>query len=212
MSEQVRSAAAAGVLAADELHGSLIQSIVDVARAIFNAKAASILLLDEDAGELVFDGVSGEGSETLIGRRFPADTGIAGWVLTTRQPLVLENVGSDPRFSQEAADSTGYVPKAMMTVPLLHEDRALGVLNVLDRAQDKSFTLAEMELLGLFANQASIALELRLRGRRAGEALDGVGEDMGAVASFAATLDALSEERREAGLRLIAELEQLLAR
>jgi len=125
---------------------------------------------------------------------------------------VLENVGSDPRFSQEAADSTGYVPKAMMTVPLLHEDRALGVLNVLDRAQDKSFTLAEMELLGLFANQASIALELRLRGRRAGEALDGVGEDMGAVASFAATLDALPEERREAGLRLIAELEQLLSR
>ena len=97
-----------------------------------------------------------------------------------------------------------------MAVPLLHEDRALGVLDVLDRAQDTSFTLAEMELLGLFANQAAIALELRLRGRRAGEALDGVGDDLGAVASFAATLDALPEERRAAGLRLLAELEELL--
>jgi GAF domain-containing protein len=206
------AAAAAGVLAADELHGRLIQSIVDVARAIFDARAASILLLDEATEELVFEGVAGEGSTTLIGHRFPAGTGIAGWVLATRQPLVLENVADDPRFSREAAESTGYVPNAMMAVPLLHEDRALGVLNVLDRAQGRAFNLAEMELLTLFGNQAAIALELRLRGRRASEALAGAGSDLGAVARFAAVFDALPAERREAGLRLLAELETLLAR
>jgi GAF domain-containing protein len=210
MSEGVRSAAAAGVLAAEELHGALIQSIVDVARAIFGARAASILLLDEERGELVFEGVSGEGAETLIGHRFAADTGIAGWVLTTRQPLVLENVASDPRFSREAAESTGYVPRAMMAVPLLHEDRVLGVLNVLDRAHDKAFSLAEMELLTLFANQSAIALELRERGRRASDALDEADSELGAVAAFAATLDALPEERRAAGLRLLAELQTIL--
>jgi GAF domain-containing protein len=210
MSEGVRSAAAAGVLAAEELHGALIQSIVDVARAIFGARAASILLLDEERGELVFEGVSGEGAETLIGHRFAADTGIAGWVLTTRQPLVLENVASDPRFSREAAESTGYVPRAMMAVPLLHEDRVLGVLNVLDRAHDKAFSLAEMELLTLFANQSAITLELRERGRRASDALDEADSELGAVAAFAATLDALPEERRAAGLRLLAELQTIL--
>jgi len=48
------------------------------------------------------------------------------------------------------------VPKAMMSVPLLHEERALGVLNVLDRSQEIEFSLGQMELLGLFANQAAI--------------------------------------------------------
>ena len=71
--DRCAAAAAAGVLAAEELHGSLLQSIVDVARAIFSAKASSIFLLDEDADELVFDGVSGEGSGDLVGRRFPSE-------------------------------------------------------------------------------------------------------------------------------------------
>jgi hypothetical protein len=58
-----------------------------------------------------------------------------------------------------------------MAVPLLHEERALGVLEVLDRPSDARFTLAEMDLLGLFANQAAIALDLLQRARRAQETL-----------------------------------------
>ena len=81
----------------------------------------------------------------------------------TRQPLVIEELQSDPRFAREAAESTGYVPKGLMAVPLLHEERALGVLEVLDRPQRAAFSLAEMELLGLFANQAAIALDLLQR-------------------------------------------------
>ena len=110
MSEELRSAVAAGVLGAEEHHRSLLQSIVEVARAIFGAKASSIFLLDEANDELVFEAVAGEGAGTLVGRRFPSSTGIAGWVLVTQQPLVLENVADDPRFGREAAESTGFVP------------------------------------------------------------------------------------------------------
>ena len=90
--DRFQAAVAAGVLAGDELHRSLLASIVETARAIFAAKASSIFLLDEDAEELVFEAVAGEGSDDLVGKRFPADTGIAGWVLATRQPLVLFRV------------------------------------------------------------------------------------------------------------------------
>ena len=207
--DRVRAAVAAGVLASDDLHRELLQSIVDVARAIFHAKAASIFLLEEDSDELVFEAVSGEGSATLIGRRFPSNTGIAGWVLTSRQPIVIENVAEDVRFSREAAESTGYVPTAVMAAPLIHEDRALGVLNVLDRAR-RGAGLAEVDLLGLFASQASGALELLLRGRRASAALAGAGDDLGLFARVAAAVDALPAERREAGLRLLSELETIL--
>jgi GAF domain-containing protein len=209
MSEDLRAAVAGGVLAATDLHRALLQSIVDAARAIFNARASSIFLLDDQADELVFEAVSGEGSETLIGKRLPSSTGIAGWVLSTRQPLVLENVAEDPRFSREAAESTGYVPNAMMSVPLLHEDHALGVLNVLDR-RGKTFDLAQMDLLGIFATQAAVALELFARAQRAEAAVEGAGDDLGLVARVAAKLDGLPEERRDAWLRLLGDLEELL--
>ena len=139
--DSIRAAAAAGSLASEEAHKALLQSIVDVARAIFDARASSIFLLDEDAGELVLEAVSGEGQEGLVGMRFPSSAGIAGWVLVTRQPLVLDDVTQDPRHARNVAERTGYVPKKLMAVPLLHEERTLGVLYVLDRNDDAAFTL-----------------------------------------------------------------------
>jgi GAF domain-containing protein len=97
----------------------------------------------------------------------------------------------------------------MMAVPLLVEERALGVLSVLDRPADSQFTLAEMSLLGLFANQAAIGLDLLQRGRRAQAALDGDGE-LGALARIAATLEGADDDRRAAGLELLRSLERLL--
>src|ERR671930_81392 len=214
MSDDLRAAVAAGVLGAEESYRSLLRSVVEVARAIFDAKASSIFLLDEETDELVFEAVAGEGEETLVGKRFQSSTGIAGWVLVTRQPLVIDDVVEDPRFGREAAESTGFVPKGLMAVPLLHEERALGVLEVLDRPQEAQFSLQEMDLLGLFANQAAIALDLLQRARRAQAALEGVGE-AAVLARIAAALEAREEEgedggAREAGLRLLAALEELL--
>ena len=205
----LQAAVAAGVLGAEEGYRSLLQATVEVARAIFKAKAASVFLLDEETEELVFEAVAGEGSDSLVGVRFPADTGIAGWTLVTRQPLVVEDLTKDTRFSREVAESTGFVPKGLMAVPLLVEERALGVLEVLDRPQQARFTLAEMDLLGMFANQAAIALDLLQRARRARAALDGSGE-LGALARIAGRLEEGDEDRRAAGLELLAALEKLL--
>ena len=208
MSDEARSAVAAGVLGAEKNYRELLQSIVEVARAIFHAKASSVFLLDEQADELVFEAVAGEGSESLVGQRFPSSTGIAGFVLVSRQPLVIEDVLADPRFSRETAESTGFVPKGLMAVPLLHEENVLGVLEVLDRPTDGRFTLAEMELLGLFASQAAIALDLLQRARRAQATLEGRGE-LAALASLATKLE---EQREDSGaaLELIAALAKIL--
>ena len=208
--DRLRAAVSAGVIRSEESHRALLQSIVEVARAIFSAKAASIFLHDRATDELVFEAVAGEGEETLIGRRLPAAQGVAGWVLVTRQPLVIEDLTKDPRFARDTAESTGYVPKGMMSAPLLHEDNALGVLNVLDRPQRSKFSLQEMDLLGLFANQAAIALDLLVHAREAAGILAGIDGDLSVVARVAASLDALEDERREAGLRLLQDLEKVL--
>ena len=210
MSNDLRAAVAAGVLGAGEAYRSLLQSIVEVARAIFGAKASSVFLLDEATDELVFEAVAGEGADTLIGKRFPSSTGVAGWVLVTRQPLVIEDVTEDPRFARDAAESTGYVPKGLMSVPLLNEERALGVLSVLDRPTKSRFTLAEMDLLGLFANQAAIALDLLQRARQARGVLENDSAEASVVARLAEKLESLEGPEREAGLRLLTALEQVL--
>jgi GAF domain-containing protein len=202
--DRLHAAVAAGVLGSEERFRALLRSVVEVARAIFAAKASSVLLLDEEANELVFEAVVGEGEQSLLGQRFPAGTGVAGWVLATRTPLVIEDVARDPRFAKDVAEDTGYVPQGLMAVPLLHEERALGVLEVLDR--QSRFTLEEMELLGLFAAQAAVALDLLQRARKAEEALGGGGR-----AAVIARLAQVLESREDAAAdRLLAALEELL--
>ena len=208
--EDLRAAVAAGALAAREGHRPLLQAIVEVARAIFGARAASIMLLDEGAGELVFEAVTGEGEDTLVGRRIPSGTGIAGWVAQSGQPLVVEDVARDPRFAVQEARRTGYVPKGLMAVPLLWRERVLGVLNVLDRPERRRFSVAEMDLLGLFANQAAVALDLLLQARRIEALLAASGDELQAVARLAFRLDRLDNERRAAGVRLLHDLADIL--
>jgi GAF domain-containing protein len=208
---RLSAAVSAGVMASEDSYRAMLESIVEVARAIFSARASSILLFEEDSGELVFEAVAGEGAGTIVGRRMPADEGIAGWVLQAREPLVLEDVTGDPRFARDVAESTGYVPKGIMAAPLLRDDAALGVLSVLDRPQRSQFSLAEMELLGLFASQAAIALDIVQQARRAKAALAGA-HDIEAVARLARAVDGLEGERRQAGLRLLDALAELLER
>ncbi len=205
----LNAAVAAAALGSEERFRALLRSVVEVARAIFAAKASSVLLLDEATSELVFEAVVGEGEEDLLGKRFPAGTGVAGWVLATRTPLVIEDVARDPRFAKALAEDTGYVPQGLMAVPLLHDERALGVLEVLDRRS--RFTLQEMELLGLFASQAAIALDLLQRAREAEAALAGDGE-LAVVARVAAALAGQGEEARPAAQHLLEALEEVLRR
>ena len=206
----LRAAVAAGALGSEENYRELLQAIVEVARAIFGARASSVFLHDESTDELVFEAVAGEGAGELIGQRFPSSTGVAGWVLVTRQPLVIDELEQDPRFAREAAESTGFVPKGLMAVPLLHEERALGVLEVLDRPQQAAFSLKEMELLGLFANEAAIALDLLQRAREARAILEEQDGQAAALARLAERLAEAEPEQREAAQRLLEALEAFL--
>ncbi|HSD76248.1 MAG TPA: GAF domain-containing protein [Solirubrobacteraceae bacterium] len=185
-------------------HAQLLQSIVDVARAIFGAQAASIMLLHEEPGALEFAAVSGAGADTLVGRRIPATTGIAGWVLATREPIAIEDVARDPRFAADVASSTGYVPRGIMSAPLLRGERVLGVLSVLDRPQRTAFSLVEMDLLGAFATQAALALEVVRDARKGAE--DGTP----VLARLEDALGQLEGPQRAAALRALEAFADLL--
>jgi GAF domain-containing protein len=210
--DRLLAAVAAAVVGAESAYAELLRSVVEVARAIFGARASSIFLLDESTDELVFEAIAGEGADTLVGRRFPSSTGLAGWVLVTRQPIVIEDVSEDARFARDFAETTGYVPGGLMAAPLLHGDRAVGVLEVLDRPQRSAFSLQEIDLLALFANQAAIALDLLRSARRAKDVLDGGEDELVLVAKVASALDRLDPEAQGSGTDLLRALAEVLGR
>ena len=139
----------------------LLKSIVEAAARIFGAAAASILLVNEEEEALEFKVSTGEADHDLVGTKFPYDKGIAGYVFMTGQPIATSNVREDKRFNQDFAKSTGYVPNSILATPLISsDDRVIGVMEVLDKIDATSFDLQDMELLGMFAQQAAMAIDM----------------------------------------------------
>jgi GAF domain-containing protein len=204
------AAVSTAVADSDSGHRLLLQSVVHTARGIFGAKASSILLLDESTGDLVFEASSGEGEEFLVGRRFPVGEGIAGWVVASGESMVVDDLAQDPLFARGIAESTRYVPETLMAAPLLHGERVLGVLEVLDRDRDRPSALDDMSLLALFASQAAVSLALVQRSRQARRVPASQRTDFDPVIALVNALDAQTGPRRDAGARLIGALAELL--
>jgi GAF domain-containing protein len=138
----------------------LLKSIVEAAAKIFGAAAASILLVNEEEEALEFKVAFGPANRDLVGTKFPYDKGIAGYVFMTGTPIATSNVKQDKRFNQDFAQSTGYIPNSILASPLISaDDRVIGVMEVLDKIDETTFNMRDMELMGLFAQQAAMAID-----------------------------------------------------
>ncbi len=184
----------------------LLQEIVELTRAVFAAKACSIMSHDPAARELVFEAVAGEGSGTLVGRRIAATTGLAGWSLASEEPIAISDVSADPRFARDVAEHTGFVPTRMSIHPLLYDERSLGVLSVLDQGAGQQVGLADMNVLARIATHAGAVLAL-VQAARETDAAAGTPGDLDALAR---ALAAAPAPQREAALAILAGLERLL--
>ena len=140
-------------------HIELLRSVTDAAKELFQAAACSVALLTEDQSELVYHVASGEGREDVEGMRIPSSSGIAGWVVTSGQPMAIEDTRTDERFNRQAAERTGYVPTSILAMPMETDRAMIGVISVLDREGHPSGAAKDMELLSIFARQAALAIE-----------------------------------------------------
>jgi len=152
-------AGAAGAIATPVAYTQLLRLLLETAAHVINSATASISLVDEERGELVIQYAVGPGAQQAEGLRFPLGHGVAGLVAATSQPMAISNASTDPRHAAEIAEQTGYRPNTILCVPLLHEERVLGVLQLLDKAGGRSFTTTDIETLGLFGAQAAIVVE-----------------------------------------------------
>src|SRR5713101_798054 len=135
--------------------GVLLEEIVEHARSVVDATRGSIFLLDKDKNEL-WSKVA-QGAREI---RFPADKGIAGHVAQTKKPLNIPDAYADPRFNPAVDKATGYHTRNMLTVPMLStKEEVVGVLQVLNKAQDATFDAEDEEMLLALGGQAASAIE-----------------------------------------------------
>ena len=136
----------------------LLESIVRTAAGIFEAAAASVALVDEASGELVYQAAWGAGADEILGVRLAPGAGITGAVVASGTGEAVTDCRSDPRFAAAIAANTGYVPHTMLVVPLRRGKQVMGALAVLDRRDAGSYGAHDVPRAALFADLAVAAL------------------------------------------------------
>lgn len=137
---------------------AVLRAVVEATVALFGAEASSIALYDPARDRLVFVVAAGAQGQGVIGLEVPPDQGLVGYVFTTGQAIAIADVQSDPRFGRAFAAQTGYVPRSIVAVPLLDDRGTIGVLEVLDKRTEETFSLRDIELASVFARQAAVAI------------------------------------------------------
>jgi GAF domain-containing protein len=150
-------ASATGTIGAPVAYTRLLEMIVKTAADIINATAAVLFLVDTKQQDLVFEVALGEKTEAEE-FRVPLGHGVAGLVARTGHPMAISDAADDDWDTADAAQAVGFVPKHILCVPLTFHDQIIGVMELLDKEGGESFTVGDMEAMGLFANLAAVAI------------------------------------------------------
>ncbi|GIX42545.1 MAG: hypothetical protein KatS3mg129_2278 [Leptospiraceae bacterium] len=143
-----------------DLH-SLLTIIMDTARNLLKTQGASLLLYDEETGDLIFDIARGDRSNILARKRVPAGQGIAGECAKTKKPIIVNDAQNDPRLLRTIDQSSGFVTKKLIAVPMLARDKLIGVLEAVNTIDNRDFTNKDVKLLMFLSGMAGIAIHNR---------------------------------------------------
>ncbi len=137
----------------------VLNNIMKYANRVTNSSASTLMLLDEETGELVFSVPTGPKTDKLTDIRMPPGKGIAGWVAANGQHLLIHEARNDPRFYGKVDEMSGIKTKSILCVPLKSKSKLIGVLEVVNKIDGDSFTEEDAMLLNFFANHAAVAIE-----------------------------------------------------
>ncbi len=142
----------------------LLKKISAAAEKLTQSEASSVMLLDDTREFLYFKSAGGEKSNIVKTIRVPVGQGIAGWVAQNGQPLLIEDVSKDPRFSTLVMDDkSGFTTKSILCVPMFVSGEVVGVMEVLNKKQQGSaaggkFSTDDLEILGSLAGFAAVSV------------------------------------------------------
>ena len=137
---------------------TLLNDIVLAAADITYAEAASILLYDDTARQLYFQVATNIDEPTMRGLVIPLEKSIAGWIVTNRQSVRIEDAHNDERFFSDVEESVGYSTRSLLGIPLVTKNKVVGVLEVINKKRGK-FTDPDESMLTVLGAQAAVAIE-----------------------------------------------------
>jgi GAF domain-containing protein len=146
-------------ITAEEDPLTLLDKTLYGALTVIDASDGSIVLRDQETDELVFAVVQGQLRLRLPGHRIPSGSGIAGWVAQHREPQVVNNVRSDPRFDSQIDDTFQFRTVSLLCVPMISRGRVVGVIEVLNKFNEQDFTTTDVDLLTILAFMAAAAID-----------------------------------------------------
>ncbi len=132
--------------------------IVDTAARMMQARASSLLLLDEDGETLRFEVATGPKSKEVKQHELKVGQGIAGYVAKTGEPLLVEDVGKDPRWYKPISKNIEFETQSIACAPVKLHSQTIGVLQVIDKKGGISFDEDDLNVLSVFANVCAEAI------------------------------------------------------
>ena len=133
----------------------ILSRIVEAAVYLTSAEEGSLMLVDQDSGELYLRAERGMGEKSAKNLRIKIEDSIAGQVVRTGRPVMIGGVNQDDSFKVK----TGYFVKSLLNVPLKVTDQIIGVLTVHNKTTVRPFTDRHLNLLMALADYASIAID-----------------------------------------------------
>jgi len=124
-----------------------------------NAEASTVYELDEDKGEIFIRIARGKKKEPVKRIKLKLGEGIAGRVVQTGEPVVMQDANREKRFSNKFDTKTGFETLSMICVPLILRDKPIGAFQVLNKRSGEPFTDEDLELLTSMSHQIAVALD-----------------------------------------------------
>ncbi len=137
----------------------LLSKLLSLALHACDSENGSLILVDDESGELVFADVVGEAREQLRNYRISSDTGIVGNVVMTKIPVLLPDVQKSVQWSSEIDQVVGFKTRALMCAPLYNDDKTYGAIEVVNNNSNDDFDENDLAILRVTARYVSQALQ-----------------------------------------------------
>ncbi|MSO18853.1 MAG: sensor domain-containing diguanylate cyclase [Acidobacteria bacterium] len=137
----------------------VLRTVMEKISAFFKPDTWSLILVDEESGDLYFEIAIGEGAETLKEIRLRPGEGIVGWVIEHGEPVIVPKVAEDPRFIKRLDEVTKIETRSVVCFPVKGRDKVLGAIELINFADDLNLSEDDLFRLMALADFAAIAIE-----------------------------------------------------
>lgn len=138
---------------------TILDMLMTLANQLIDTEASSILLMDEEKGQLYFAAATGIKKEEIKKVYLNKGEGIAGWVAEHGEPLHVAEVSKDERFAKKVDQILGFITRSILAVPLKIEDKLIGVTEVVNKKGGREFSPEDIKLLELLSTAGALAIQ-----------------------------------------------------